>query len=165
MSRALLIIDVQQALCTGPEAAFDIDRVIARINTLAKDARAARLPVILIQHEENEGALQSDSAGWRLATALITSPGDLRVRKKTPDSFHHTDLQRLLEARQVDHLIICGLQSDYCVDTTTRRALALGYAVTLVADAHSTIDTGVLTAAQITAHHNQTLRHLHSFGP
>jgi len=164
MSTALLIIDVQCALCTGPEAAFDIGRVIARINALATIARRSRLPVILIQHEEKEGALQYDTAGWKLAPTLVTDPGDLRMRKTTPDSFHHTDLQRRLEERQVDHLVICGLQSDYCVDTTVRRALAHGYHVTLVADAHSTIDNGVLTAAQITAHHNQTLQHLHSFG-
>jgi len=59
-------------------------------------------------------------------------------------------------------LIICGLQTDFCVDTTVRRAFTLGYHVTLVADAHSTLDNGVLTAAQIIAHHNATLG---NFGP
>ncbi|HSN67823.1 MAG TPA: cysteine hydrolase, partial [Thermoanaerobaculia bacterium] len=49
--------------------------------------------------------------------------------------------------------------------TTTRRALALGYPVTLVADGHTTIDNGVLKAAQITAHHNETLSNITSFGP
>ncbi len=58
-----------------------------------------------------------------------------------------------------------GLQSEFCVDTTTRRALALGYAVTLIADGHSTMDNGVLSAAQISAHHNVTLANITSFGP
>jgi len=61
--------------------------------------------------------------------------------------------------------VICGLQSEFCVDSTTRRALALGYPVTLVSDGHSTLDNGVLTAAQISAHHNQTLATLDSYGP
>jgi nicotinamidase-related amidase len=60
---------------------------------------------------------------------------------------------------------VCGLQSDFCIDSTVRRALALGYPVVLLSDAHSTIDNGVLSAAQIVAHHTQTLRHVDSFGP
>lgn len=164
MTTALLIIDVQQALCTGEEAAFDIDPIIDRINTLAARARAVDTPVVLIQHEEGSGSLQFDSEGWQLASGLVTSTNDLRLRKTTPDSFHRTELGRMLEERGVSRLIICGLQSDFCVDTTTRRALALGYDVVLVADAHSTVDNGVLTAAQITAHHNTTLGNMSSFG-
>ncbi len=164
MSTALLIIDVQQALCTGAEAAFDSDRVIERINTVAEKARAAGAAVVLIQHEEERGPLQFDSAGWQLAQGLVTAPGDLRIRKTTPDSFHRTDLVQRLQERGISRLLVCGLQSDFCVDTTTRRALALGYEVVLVADAHSTVDNEVLSAAQITAHHNTTLANMTSFG-
>jgi nicotinamidase-related amidase len=92
-------------------------------------------------------------------------PEDLRVRKTTPDSFNLTELHALLQARGITHLVICGLQSDFCVDSTVRRALALGYEVILAADAHSTVDNGVLSAAQIIAHHNTTLSNITSFGP
>ena len=81
------------------------------------------------------------------------------------DSFHHTELQPVLQARGVKSLVICGLQSEFCVDTTTRRALALGYPVVLVSDGHTTMDNSVLTAAQISAHHNETLTNITSFGP
>jgi nicotinamidase-related amidase len=157
MTTALLIIDVQHALCSGPYAAFDIDRVIERINAMSTKARANGVPVVVVQHEEGEGPLQSGSEGWQLAEGLLTHPADLRVRKKTPDSFHETDLHRLLQERGVDRLVVCGLQSEFCVDTTVRRALALGYHVVLAADGHSTLDNGVLSAAQIAAHHNTTL--------
>lgn len=165
MTPALLVIDVQHALCTGDEAAFEIEPVIARINALSGAARAAGVPVVLIQHEEDEGALQFDTAGWQLAHGLAAAPGDLRVRKTASDSFHRTELQTLLDARGVDHLVVCGLQTEYCVDTTVRRALGLGYPVTLVADAHSTPGNAVLSAAQIIAHHNTTLKYMTSFGP
>ena len=59
--------------------------------------------------------------------------------------------------------MVCGLQSDFCVDSTTRRALALGYPVTLVSDAHSTVDNGILSAPQIVAHHSRTLSNIESF--
>ena len=165
MTTALLIIDVQRALCSGEWAAFGIERVLGRINALAARARAAGVLVVLVQHEEDAGPLRADTEGWQLADALDTAPTDLRVRKTTPDSFHRTGLQRLLQERGVGTLAICGLQSDFCIDTTVRRALALGFHVTLAADAHTTLDNGVLTAAQITAHHNATLAQMTAFGP
>lgn len=164
MITALLVIDVQQALCSGEYAAFDIENVIARINLLSQKARESNAPVIFVQHEENEGPLPFGGAGWQLAQPLVVTPEDIRVRKKTPNSFHETSLQQMLKERGVSKLVICGLQSDFCVDTTVRQALPLGYDVVLVADAHSTLDNGVLSAAQIVAHHNQTLRHMTSFG-
>jgi nicotinamidase-related amidase len=165
MTTALLIIDVQQAMCTGDDAAFDIDRVIDRINLIAAGARSAGLPVVLIQHQEDEGPLQPGSDGWQLAERLHAQPDDLRVHKTTPDSFHRTELHPLLQSQDVQRLVVCGLQTEYCVDTTVRRALALGYEVLLVADAHSTMDNGVLSAAQIVAHTNTTLAGMSSFGP
>jgi nicotinamidase-related amidase len=100
-----------------------------------------------------------------LARGLEVRPEDIYLRKKATDSFHQTELHSLLQERGVTKLIICGIQSEFCVDTTTRRALALGYPVVLVADGHSTMDNAVLSAAQISAHHNITLANITSFGP
>jgi nicotinamidase-related amidase len=165
MTTAVLVIDVQQVLCTGADVAFDIIGVIERINAVGAKARAAGAPVIFVQHEEADGSFKFGSDGWQLGSGLVTRAGDMRVRKTTPDSFNRTELHALLRARGITHLVICGLQSDFCVDTTVRRALALGYEVVLVADAHSTVDNGVLSAAQIIAHHNITLSNITSFGP
>jgi nicotinamidase-related amidase len=162
---ALLIIDVQQALSHGEYAAFEAERVIARINEVSARLRAAGAPVIVIQHEAPGGALAHGSEGWQLSPGLVVAPGDVRMRKTATDSFHATELQSLLQTRGVTELIACGFQSEFCVDTTTRRALALGYPVTLIQDGHSTLDNGVLSAAQISAHHNETLSNITSFGP
>ena len=165
MKSALLVIDVQRALCTGPWAAFDIDKVVDRINAVAARMRAAGAPVILIQHEEDGGPLQFGTEAWQLCERLVVQPEDSRIRKTACDSFHRTELHSLLQARGIDNVVVCGLQSEFCVDSTVRGALALGYPVLLVADAHSTLDNGVLTAAQISAHHNTTLANLGSYGP
>jgi nicotinamidase-related amidase len=165
MITALLIIDVQHGLCSGAYEAFESRRVIERINVVSRKMREAGAPVIVIQHEAPGGALAYGTEGWNLAAGLDVQPNDIRVRKKATDSFHGTELEGILQARGVTRLVICGLQSEFCVDTTTRRALALGYPVTLVSDAHSTMDNGVLSAAQITAHHNETLANITSFGP
>ncbi|MEJ2792048.1 cysteine hydrolase family protein [Iodobacter sp. LRB] len=165
MKTAMLIIDVQEALCSGEYAAFEAAQVINRINAVAQLARQNKVPVIYIQHEANDGLLEYGSVGWQLAVGLQAQPDDLFIRKTASDSFHNTNLHTLLKDLGTEHLIICGLQSEFCVDTTVRRALALGYPVTLIADGHSTVDNGVLSAAQISAHHNVTLSNLASFGP
>ena len=165
MTTALLIIDVQQALCSGEYEAFDAGRVIERINHVSRQFWKIGAPIVVIQHEAPGTVFAHDSPGWQLAQGLEVAPTDIYVRKTAPDSFHRTDLQTQLQARDVRQLVICGLQSEFCVDTTTRRALALGYPVQLVADGHSTCDNGVLSAAQISAHHNHTLANMTSFGP
>ena len=162
MNTALLIIDVQNALCSGEEECFDVQRVIRTINDLSTKARALGLPVILIQHEELQGSLVHGTDAWQLADGLLTAAHDLRVRKTTPDAFYQTDLQPLLQARGIDRLVVCGLQTDYCVNATVRQAHALGYDVVLVADAHSTVDNGSMAAEQIIANHNNRLGRLSS---
>lgn len=165
MTSALLIIDMQQGLCEGEGRAFESDAVIARINNLAAQARSAHVPVVFIQHESTAGYLEHASPAWQLADGLQVEPGDLRVRKTTPDAFLNTDLQAFLDAHGVSELIVCGMHTEFCVDTTTRRALALGYPVTLVADAHTSAGNAVLTPRQVIDHHNATLTNISSFGP
>lgn len=165
MTTALLIIDVQQALCSGQYKAFESERVIERINLVSRKARAAGLQVVVIQHESVGGPLEYGTDGWKLSDGLDVQPTDICVRKKATDAFHNTELHSVLEALGVTKLVICGLQSEFCVDTTTRRALALGYPVTLVSDGHSTLNNAVLSASQISAHHNETLSNITSFGP
>lgn len=162
---AVLVIDVQRALCEGKYAMAEADAVIGRINGVLAKARAAGLPVVMVQHEAPDGMLDHGSPGWELARGLQAEPGDHLVRKTSPDSFHKTDLQSQLQSLEADHLIVCGFQSEFCVDTTVRAALRLGYPVTLLADGHSTLDNGVLSAADISRHHNETLANIESFGP
>lgn len=165
MTTALVIIDMQRGLCSGEEEAFDIGRVIENVNALIARARAADVPVIFMQHEEAAGSLVFGSEGWQIDDRVAADHDDLRLRKTTPDSFHATSLHQILRELGVGRLVLCGLQSDYCIDATVRRALSLGFHVALASDAHSTMANGVLSAAQITAHHNATLANHRSYGP
>lgn len=165
MTTALLIIDVQRALCSGEYEVLESRRVIERINQVTRVFREAMAMVVVIQHEEPGSPMAHGADGWKLDPDLQVQPGDTYIRKTTPDSFHNTDLLAVLQARGIKELVICGLQSEFCVDSTMRRALALGFPVTLVADGHSTMDNSVLTAAQIVAHQNDTLSKMDSFGP
>jgi nicotinamidase-related amidase len=165
MTTALLIIDVQQGLCEGEGRAFESDEVIARINGVAARVRSAGWPVVFIQHESKAGYLEHGSREWQLADGLLAEAGDLRLRKTTPDAFQGTDLDALLKAHGVSELIVCGMHTEFCVDTTIRRALAMGYPVTLVSDAHTSAGNAVLTPRLVIEHHNATLTNISSFGP
>ena len=163
MKTALLVIDVQRGLCEGQRPAYGARRVIERINRVAANARAAGAPVIFVQHEAAT-ELRYRTDDWQLARGLEFLPCDLRVRKTTCDSFHRTELEQILKQHAVTQLVVCGMHTEFCVDTTVRRALALGYEVVLIADAHTTEDRPHLTAAQIILHHNETLANIESFG-
>lgn len=161
---ALIVIDVQNALFQPEPRPFEADAVIARIRLLTVAARSAGVPVVWVQHERAGSALAWDSPGWALPDALQARDSDARLRKTTPDAFLGTGLDDWLRARGVRQLVVCGYASEYCIDTSTRRAAALGFAVTLAADAHTTHDKPHASAALIRAHHNATLPGL-AFGP
>ncbi|WP_374354490.1 cysteine hydrolase family protein [Chitinimonas sp.] len=165
MRAAVLTIDVQTALFEPPPRPFEADAVVARINDLTRRARAAGVPVLHIQHERPDSALARGSSGWQFQPALHIAAGDIIMAKTTPDAFLRTELQAWLNEHGIGRLIICGYASEFCVDTTTRRAAALGFEVVLAADAHTTHDKLHASAAQIRAHHNATLPGITSFGP
>jgi nicotinamidase-related amidase len=165
MGTAVLVIDVQQGLCEGNGAPLDCSGTIVRINHVTRKARAAGAPVIFIQHESKAGYLEHDSPAWQLAIGLEVQPSDIKVRKTTPDSFLRTDLEAILRTKGVDKLVVCGMHTEFCVDTTTRRALALGFPVVLVSDGHTSAGNTSISAQQVIAHHNATLTNISSFGP
>ena len=165
MKSVVLVIDVQQGLCEGVGAAFDCAGTIARINRVTRKARLASVTVVFVQHESENGCLQHGTSGWQLAQGLETAPDDKRVRKTTPDSFLRTDLENILREADIDQLVLCGMNTEFCVDTTARRALALGFPVLLVSDAHTSAGNAAISAQQVIAHHNATLTNISSFGP
>jgi len=157
VDKALLIIDIQVGIIEGFHA-HRATEVLGQINKLLSKARATSLPIIYIQRDGEAGhPLEVGTEGWQIHPDIKPRTDDLIIRKRASDSFFETTLQRELEARGINHLVITGCMTEYCVDTTSRRAVSIGYDVTLVSDAHTTIDNKLLSAEQIIAHHNALL--------
>lgn len=153
---ALMVIDVQTAMFLEAEPLHAADELLERIILLLKKARESRIPVIYVQHNEEEGApLQTNTPGWEIHRAIAPSEQDLIIQKYVPDSFHETNLLQQLESKGIKKLIMSGLQTDYCINATCRRAVELGYDVTVVKDAHSTYSQGSRSAEQIIDEHNR----------
>ena len=154
---ALLIIDMQVGLLDG---AFEELRVIETVGNLLDEARAARLPVVHVQHDHlRYEPLMPGRATWRIHPRLAPVEGEPVVHKSASDAFYRTNLQSVLEAAGVDRLIVAGMQTEFCVDTTVRAASSRGFDVILVSDGHTTGDAA-LPADRIIEHHNQTLANL-----
>ena len=150
---ALLIVDVQRDVVAN---AHDRDAVVANINTLVGQARDRGIPVVWVQHSDDE--LVEGSDGWQYVDELKREESEPLVHKHFGDSFEDTDLEAILAERKVGHLVVAGAQTDACIRSTLHGALVRGYDATLVSDAHTTEDPSQwgapLNAEQVIAHTN-----------
>ena len=148
MHTALIIVDMQRSLLE--DETWRPDYVLERVRDLEGAARAAGAPIFYVVDSRVEPHAE-------LHAALNPQAPDKRITKTNCDSFLGTTLQADLQAGSVERLVVCGLQTDFCIDTTCRRAASLGYQVTLVEDAHSTFDRDYISAEKVIEHHNTIL--------
>ena len=149
---ALLVIDVQNGVVEG---AHDRDGVVSRIGSLVQRAREADVPVIWVQHTDED--LPEGTEPWQYVPELQRQESEPLVPKHYGDSFEDTQLEEMLAERRVGHLIVAGAQTDQCIRCTLHGAMARGYDATLVGDAHTTVDFtkyGAPPPDQVIAHTN-----------
>jgi nicotinamidase-related amidase len=130
---ALLVIDVQNGVAEG---AFHRDEVITNIARVVDRARSTGIPVVWVQHSDEE--MPIDSAEWQIVNELAPRDGEPRVRKEFRSSFEATNLETVLGDLGAGRLIVCGMQTNNCIRHTAHAALERGYDVTLISDAHTT---------------------------
>ncbi|NBQ97919.1 MAG: cysteine hydrolase [Bacteroidetes bacterium] len=130
---ALLVIDVQNGVVEG---AYNLSTVLENINLAVAKARASNVPIIWVQHSEEEMPIGSDQ--WQIVSDLSPAEEDYKVGKTFPSSFESTNLEEILENLNVAHLVISGMQTNNCVRHTSHAAQERGYDVTVLGDAHST---------------------------
>ena len=156
MSKALVVIDVQKAMFDL--APYEGEAVVDRIASLIARARASGTPIFFVQHDGGpDDPFHAGRPGFPFHDKLTPQPGDDVAVKNHGSAFNRTGLDAKLKRAGVEKLVVCGMQSEYCVDAAVRGAVERGYRVVLVADGHSTVDSRVLTASDIIAHQNETL--------
>jgi nicotinamidase-related amidase len=160
MTKALVIIDVQKGMFDDPNYPLhDPEAVVDRIAGLIARAKAAGAPLFWVQHDEGPaGPFHPGKPGFPFHDKVAPGPADDVTVKHRSSVFHGTDFDAKLKRAGVDHLVIAGMQSEYCVDSAVRGAVERGYQVTLAADAHSTFDSRVAKAGDIIAIQNDTMQ-------
>jgi nicotinamidase-related amidase len=141
MPRALLVIDVQESFRYGPlwptisnpEIASDVARLV--------DGMRARgdLVVWVLHSEPGSGTPFDPASGHvRYMGPLAPQPGEPELTKTSHNAFTTTSLQQLLTQQGITELVVCGIRTEQCAETTTRVASDLGYQVTFVTEATAT---------------------------
>lgn len=149
---ALVVIDVQNGVVA---TAHERDAVVANIRSLVDRARSEQVPVVWVQHSDEQ--LAEGSEEWQYVPELEIADGEPVVAKQYGDSFEATNLEAVLAERGVGRLVVAGAQTDQCIRSTLHGAFTRGYDVTLVEDAHTTEDLsewGAPTPDKVIAHTN-----------
>jgi nicotinamidase-related amidase len=149
---ALLVVDVQNGVVEGDH---ERDAVVANVGSLVEKARREQVPVVWVQHSNNDLAKGSDA--WRIVPELSPEDAEPLVEKEYGDSFEDTTLESVLSGLGVGRLVVVGAQTDECVRSTLHGAFVRGYDATLVSDAHTTEDLtawGAPPPDQVIAHTN-----------
>jgi nicotinamidase-related amidase len=149
---ALLVVDVQNCVVEG---AHERDAVVANIDSLVDQARREDVPVVWVQHSDEDIIRGSDD--WQIVPELTPADADPRVDKNYGDSFEATTLEHVLSGLEVGRLVVAGAETDACIRSTVHGAFVRGYDVTLVSDAHTTGDKtqwGAPPPGQVIAHTN-----------
>lgn len=105
--------------------------------------RAARLPVFHVRHlAVRPGAtfFIPGTVGAEINTCAAPAPGEAVIEKHFPNSFRGTDLRARIDETGAKHLVVAGMMTHMCVDSSVRQAFDLGYRVTLLSDACATRD-------------------------
>jgi nicotinamidase-related amidase len=149
---ALLVIDAQKGVI---DEAVQRDVVVGNIGTLVDRARTEGVPVVWIQHSDDD--LVKGSEAWEYVPELVRDDSEPLVHKLYGDSFEGTELEEVLADAGVGSLVVVGAQSDACIRSTIHGAFTRGYDVTLVGDAHTTEDLsewGAPAPEKVIAHTN-----------
>jgi len=144
MSKALLLIDIQNDYFPGGKSELaNTDKALERATTVLDAFRDKNLPVIHIRHINlNPGAafFLPNTAGAEIHPLLTPAAGETIITKHFPNSFCNTNLAEIIKEKGITELVICGMMTHMCIDTTVRAAKDHNIPVTLIKDACATKD-------------------------
>lgn len=135
MKTALIIIDVQNILV---ETGFETEKLLEKIAYLQDRARSKNIEIIYVQHIENPEAQTSED--WQLSALLNRKPDEKVFQKRYNSIFKETGLKEYLDQQGIEQLVLCGMQTEYCVDTSVKVGFEYGYKLIIPEGAVTTFD-------------------------
>jgi nicotinamidase-related amidase len=160
MDTALLVVDIQDSFKIDParwgsRSSLDFEE---KVTELIATFREASLPVLFFLHTDPDPGFGTSDPEFRLMDFLGRRDSEPLLVKNTRNAFTSTDLQQRLDALGVRRVVISGISTEQCCETTTRVAADLGYDVDFVTEATLTFPIGTLTTEQILERTEAVLR-------
>jgi nicotinamidase-related amidase len=149
---ALLVIDIQDSFKHSPErwakrSSTDFEE---NVKSLLRTWREASLPLFFVLHTDSDPGFRVDDPEFRLMDFLERQENEPLIVKNTRNAFTSTDLQARLDDRGIKKVVIIGISTEQCCETTTRVAADLGYDVDFVTECTLTFPIGELTTSELT---------------
>ncbi len=158
MKTALLVIDVQQAMIDDRPARMD--EFMLNLKMLIDAAHKGCNEVVYVRHDGGEGdSLAYGTSGWQLEKSLIPRAEERVFDKRFNSAFRNTGLHKYLSEQGVTRLVICGMQTEYCVDTSVKVAFELGYDVVVPSGATSTYANPFLSGEKLINYYERMIWH------
>ena len=132
--------------------------IIKNINRLLGAARQNKIDIIYIRHDGGLGdELERDTKGWEIYHAIAPMPNERIFDKKFNSAFRETGLQEYLDKKGIKTIILSGMQTEYCIDTTCKVAFEFGYNIVVPEDTTTTFDNNSLTGETLAKYYEQKI--------
>ena len=158
LKTALLVIDIQQALVNGHPA--QEDTFLLNVKLLIDAAHAGKTEVVYVRHDGGAGdELEANTHGWQLHRSLKPLSSERIFDKHFSSAFRETGLADYFTAHGVERLVICGMQTEYCIDTSVKTAFERGFIVVVPAGATSTYANPFLSGEKLISYYEHMIWH------
>lgn len=144
----LLVVDVQKGLMEeGPYRGME---VLQRIQSLISACRKSGVEVVFVRHDGGAGSgLEPGTDGFEICAEIAPQDKEKVFVKQYNSAFLKTDLKEYLDQKGIREIILVGMQTEYCIDTTCKAAFELGFRVLIPEGTVTTFDNGPFSAAQL----------------
>ncbi|HEL2007469.1 TPA: cysteine hydrolase [Streptococcus suis] len=149
MKSALLVIDIQNLLVE--EKPYAIEERLALWQDSITKARQAGIEIIYVRHHDQE--LVKGTADWEIHSIVASLASEKIFDKTFNSAFKETGLHAYLQEKEIERLIIMGMATNFCIDTTIKVAYELGYKVAVIQDGTTTGYSGKLDAKDLIDHY------------
>lgn len=158
MKTALLVIDVQQALIDDQPARKD--EFLLNLSLLIDAAHKNQTEVIYVRHDGGQGdPLAAGEPSWQLERSLRPREHERIFDKRFSSAFRQTGLHEYLSSQGITRLVVCGMQTEYCVDTSVKVAFEHGYEVLIPSGATTTYTNPFLSGDKLIHYYERMIWH------
>jgi nicotinamidase-related amidase len=160
-NQALLVIDAQINMFNEDFSVYQANQLTKRLQHLVKQARLKGVPVIWIRNNGGKGDPDEPGTyGWKIHPSLRPNRDEVVIDKYEPSAFKDTILLSILKQNRITDLIIAGMQTEICINSTVRQAVEFGFNVIVVEDGHSTFDSEEMKAIEIIEKFNKDFENI-----